>query len=267
MQFIKFRRFLQYRSWSFDSLDKMFRSKQYRGPLCSWAFPKIIRQVCQSFSSSMTMNTQHQNNAVLSNHWHVYNNLLSLLQNFCQKPGLKPGQARAKPWVAALAWPSSWESRSRLGQSQSRGFQAKPGRNITSCVDNFTIETASKCSTCNSCLLRVTTFIQMPPLLAFDLGNNAPLLDPVLWISCQCHDTHTRYSLRGIIYFENSHFTEHVITSTGMVWFHDGMFTGRSLLYETNNLTSISRDHAVMAFYSRDQNSLPERKKTELSVR
>jgi hypothetical protein len=40
-----------------------------------------------------------------------------------------------------------------------------------------------------------------------------------------------------------------------MVWFHDGMFTGRSLLYETNNLTSISRDHAVMAFYSRDPNN------------
>ena len=127
------------------------------------------------------------------------------------------------------------------------------GLSLQACVDNFTFETASKCSTCNSYLLRVTTFTQTPPLLAFDLGNNAPFLDPVLWISCQ--DTRTCYSLRGIIYFENNHFTERVITSTGMVWFHDGMFTGRSLLYESNDLTSICRDHAVMAFYSRDTNT------------
>ena len=124
------------------------------------------------------------------------------------------------------------------------------GPSLQACVDNFTFETATRCSTCNTYLSRVTTFIQTPPLLAFDLGNDPPFLDPVLWISCQ--ETRARYSLRGIIYFEDSHFTERLITSTGMVWFHDGMFTGRSLMYETNNMTSISRDHAVMAFYSRD---------------
>ena len=127
------------------------------------------------------------------------------------------------------------------------------GPSLQACVDNFTIETASKCSTCNMNLSRVSTFMQTPPLLAFDLGNIAPFLDPIIWVPCQ--DTCVRYSLRGIIYFENGHFTEHVITSTGMAWFHDGMFTGRSLVYETNDLTSISRDHAVMAFYSREQNN------------
>ena len=81
------------------------------------------------------------------------------------------------------------------------------GPSLQACVD----KTASKCSTCDSYLSRVTTFIQTLPLLAFDLGNNTPFLDPVLWISCQ--DTRTCYSLRGIIYFENSHFTERVITS------------------------------------------------------
>jgi hypothetical protein len=124
------------------------------------------------------------------------------------------------------------------------------GPSLQVCVDNFTIETASKCSTCNTYLSRVTTFVQTPPVLAFDLGNNAPFLNPVLWISCR--ETRIRYSLRGIIYFENDHFTERVITRTGMVWFHDGMLTGRSLLYETDNLTSININHAVMAFYARD---------------
>jgi hypothetical protein len=127
------------------------------------------------------------------------------------------------------------------------------GPSLQACVDNFTFETATRCSTCDAYLSRVTTFVQTPPLLAFDLGNNAPLLDPILWVSCRdAHAPPSRYSLRGIIYFENNHFTARVITRTGMVWFHDGMFTGRSLLYETNNSTSISRDHAIMALYSRD---------------
>ena len=48
-----------------------------------------------------------------------------------QKPGPRPGQAGAKPGLTALAWPGIWESQSHLRPSQSRGFQAKPGRNST----------------------------------------------------------------------------------------------------------------------------------------
>ena len=58
------------------------------------------------------------------------------------------------------------------------------GPSLQACVDNFTFETATRCSTCDTYFSRVTTFIQTPPLLAFNLGNNAPFLDPVLWISC-----------------------------------------------------------------------------------
>ena len=50
----------------------------------------------------------------------------------CQKPWLGPSQAGAKPWVVALAWPISPESRSCLKPSQSHGFWAKLGQNITS---------------------------------------------------------------------------------------------------------------------------------------
>ena len=41
------------------------------------------------------------------------------------------GQAKAKPWVTALAWPRIWASQSCLRPSQSRGFQAKPGQKFT----------------------------------------------------------------------------------------------------------------------------------------
>ena len=36
-----------------------------------------------------------------------------------------------------------------------------------------------------------------------------------------------------------------------MIWYHDGIFTGRSLVYESQDLTSIATENAVMAFYIR----------------
>ncbi|KAF8233646.1 hypothetical protein L208DRAFT_1132001, partial [Tricholoma matsutake] len=54
-------------------------------------------------------------------------------------------------------------------------------------------------------------------------------MDPVLEINCQ--GSHVCYILKGVVYLANEHFTEHVITDTGMVWYHDGMFTGHSCVY------------------------------------
>ncbi|KAF8235357.1 hypothetical protein L208DRAFT_1063057, partial [Tricholoma matsutake] len=54
-------------------------------------------------------------------------------------------------------------------------------------------------------------------------------MDPVLEISCQ--GSYVCYVLKGVVYLANEHFTEHVIMDTGMVWYHDGMFTGRSCVY------------------------------------
>jgi hypothetical protein len=42
-------------------------------------------------------------------------------------------KAGAKPWLTALAWPGILESQSSLRPSQSQGFQAKLGQNITNC--------------------------------------------------------------------------------------------------------------------------------------
>ena len=61
------------------------------------------------------------------------------------------------------------------------------------------------------------------------------------------------YVIRGVIYFSNEHFTECVVTtsSAGMIWYHDGTFTGRSLVYDSQDLTSITTENSVMAFYNR----------------
>ena len=119
---------------------------------------------------------------------------------------------------------------------------------LQACMDNFRLQLASKCPTCSTYLIKHTTFVQTPPLLVFDLSIGSALtLDSVIWIPCE--NSRFRYILRGVVYFNNGHFTERVVTSTGMTWYHDGIFTGRSLVYESQILTSITNENAVMAFY------------------
>ena len=125
---------------------------------------------------------------------------------------------------------------------------ASTENSLQACMDNFTLQLASKCATCDSYLMKRTTFVQTPPLLAFDISNGSRLtLDPVVWILCD--NSRIRYALRGVIYFDNEHFTERVVTSTGMIWYHDGIFTGPSLVYESQDTPSITIENAVMAFY------------------
>lgn len=121
---------------------------------------------------------------------------------------------------------------------------------LQACMNDFSFELGSKCMTCDANLMKHTVFVQTPPLLAFDISNGLIVsIKPVLWILCD--GNRVRYVLRGVIYFDNQHFTERIITSSGMVWFHDGIFTGRSLVYESQGLTPITTENAVMAFYVR----------------
>ena len=50
-------------------------------------------------------------------------------------PGLGPKPSQRQPSSTALARPADFKSLSRRKPGQSRGFQAKPGRNITVRVD------------------------------------------------------------------------------------------------------------------------------------
>ena len=61
-----------------------------------------------------------------------------------------------------------------------------------------------------------------------------------------------RYKLRGVVYFSGEHFTSRVITGNGMVWFHDGLFTDRLLVYESQYTTSIPVENATLAVYIRE---------------
>lgn len=74
--------------------------------------------------------------------------------------------------------------------------------------------------TCNTDLVWKTPFVQAPPLPVFDLGQHVPTMNHIIYI-----------------------------TKEGQTWFHDGMFIGCSLLYESQAITSIDTNGAVLAVY------------------
>ena len=40
------------------------------------------------------------------------------------------------------------------------------------------------------------------------------------------------YILRGVIYFGDDHFTCRIVNEDGLVWYHDGIATQNSVIYE-----------------------------------
>ena len=127
---------------------------------------------------------------------------------------------------------------------------APTGYSIQEFINNFSMPLSGTCPECGDELLRSFLFAFHPPLLCIELWQIPRLLDPVLHINVG--GLHRRYKLRGVIYFSGEHFTCRVITRNGMVWFHDGIFTGSSLVYESPDISSIPMEESTLAVYIRD---------------
>ena len=65
------------------------------------------------------------------------------------------------------------------------------------------------------------------------------------------------YTLCGVMYYGDSHFTSQIIQANGMVWFHDGIATGESMRYDgtldslIDDLTLCRSKTAIAAVYIR----------------
>ena len=71
---------------------------------------------------------------------------------------------------------------------------------------------------------------------------------------------HIFFQLRRVIYFSQNHFTSHVITQSGQIWFHDGMTLQHSMRYKDLLNTELCPDifysnsgNAVLAIYTQDR--------------
>ncbi|KAJ7482321.1 hypothetical protein B0H11DRAFT_1723950 [Mycena galericulata] len=91
-----------------------------------------------------------------------------------------------------------------------------------------------KVHNCPSCLTedskrrvrmtRATTLTSVPTLLFAVLGDERISID--LSVKMRCNDKDAIFKLRGVIYHGLNHFTSRIVTTSGVMWFHDGITTG-----------------------------------------
>ena len=114
-------------------------------------------------------------------------------------------------------------------------------------------ETCHVCATCGERVFIQYSFTRIPSLLAFEFANKVLHINFLIDLGPQ--NEHHRMRLAGVIYYGQQHFTAQVILSDGQIWFHDGIETGRNLIYNGTiipnppNMSYCRGKQAVAAIY------------------
>jgi hypothetical protein len=74
-------------------------------------------------------------------------------------------------------------------------------------------------------------FEDTPAVIAFDMSQYQTSLLESIVITTVNGDCMT-YKLRGVLYYQDNHFTSRFISKSGRVWFHDGILTGKQMVPE-----------------------------------
>ena len=113
----------------------------------------------------------------------------------------------------------------------------------------------SKCSECESNLMKHKYYTEVPKLMVFEYPNQKIATSHK--ITFKSNGDTTVLHLRGIVYHGSNHFTSRIISSEGDIWFHDGIATGKSCeddghLSTTSNqdLKSCKGRQLVLAIYA-----------------
>ncbi|KAF8075770.1 hypothetical protein FPV67DRAFT_1617250 [Lyophyllum atratum] len=136
-------------------------------------------------------------------------------------------------------------------------LRVNPNTSIQDYIRRFRVQSSSRCRTCRRNLIRVHSFVQAPPLLAFDLasGNLKLVMNLTVPISTQAAQQTAEYMLSGIIYHGRYHFTCRVFSPIGSVWKHDGLVAGGTMTYEGNiadiTLDDLDNRAPIVAVYAR----------------
>ena len=123
---------------------------------------------------------------------------------------------------------------------------------VQHCMDNFEQETNHICLACNSHLKRAFEIIWPIPLIFLEFTNHTIHLHHIIQITIQ--NQQYQYTLRGIMYYNNNHFTSRFISTDNIIWFHDGLTTGHNMLIDGTtsnniNLTNCKGMQACCAMY------------------
>jgi hypothetical protein len=124
---------------------------------------------------------------------------------------------------------------------------------ISSWVSNMMESTQHICAHCYGPVQMRFNFCRPWPLIAFEFAWQSPEIN-VHIVVC-VNGVEIQYSLAGVVYFGHEHFTCRLISSAGLVWFHDGITTGQSVINEghVNTVGSLSicrGKQAAVAIYA-----------------
>ena len=98
-------------------------------------------------------------------------------------------------------------------------------------VNNCDIYLSTKCARCNSRLKLHFKCHQKPPILILEVASSGPVL-PDRMLQFNVQGERCQYQLCAIAYFGGEHFVCRLISPDGHVWFHDGITSGTSTVYQ-----------------------------------
>jgi hypothetical protein len=124
---------------------------------------------------------------------------------------------------------------------------------INEWINNFKEETNHACTTCQQPIFMQHKLQHVLPLIAFDLSGHTPWIDKQ--ITTHINGENIEYTLKGIAYYGNHHFTCQIITEQNTMWFHDGILTGNDLIeegqvFQTTSLNMCREKEATLVIYT-----------------
>jgi len=112
------------------------------------------------------------------------------------------------------------------------------------------------CRQCSKSLIIYHEFVSAKLLLALEFsGFQLQINNHVL---VKIDNVEHNYSLAGIVYYGSDHFTARIILQDGQIWFHDGITTGQTTIYDGSlalncpDLSTCRGKHASIVLYSLD---------------
>ena len=86
------------------------------------------------------------------------------------------------------------------------------------------------CRRCSKDVFIINEYVSAPPLLAVEVSGHDIQIDNQ--ISIKVEDVQYTYTMIGIVYYGDDHFTARIILEDKQIWFHDGITTGHNTIYE-----------------------------------
>ena len=136
------------------------------------------------------------------------------------------------------------------------GVNPNRHRTMSQCIMSQPELSPRSCRQCSKDVFIINEYVSAPPLLAIEVSGHEIQLDNQ--ISIKVENVQYTYTLVGIVYYGDDHFTARIILEDGQVWFHDGITTGCNTIYDGSlalncpELHTCRGKHASLVLYSLD---------------